>query len=528
MLPGSRRSKDGAPGSPGWTANSECVLDKIRRAALWQPTRPWSDWQAERNTLLHRFINEQLYPYSPFYRRLFDDNKIDPHSIRTTDDLRRIPFTTKHEIAPTADNPTRHLDLVLQPDAGKLRRYAPKTKLLQLALIQLFRGAHAATEAVRREYGPVQVIFTTGRTALPTQFVYAGGDMDRFFLVGRRLKDVVGLSEDGRCLNVFPFAPHLAFWQVYAVGQAGSTLILHTGGGKVMGTQGNILALTRLQPDVIMGVPGYVYHLLHEAAAQGVKLTKLAIIALGGERVAPAMRTRLADLCEQMGRSGVHVHSIYGFTEARQCWAECPPPDYATSYGFHTYPELEIFETINPDTGDPVKPGERGELVYSTLQGRGSCVLRYRTGDIAEGGILYDRCPNCARVVPRISTTLSRRTDVSEMHLTKIRGTLVDLNSFLPSMAEIREVVEWQLLVKKRNDDPLDLDELVLDIAVQPGTNVEALKDRISHKLLADTEVSPNRIEVLSLEQVQHDLGLDTQMKELRIRDLRSAAKAAK
>jgi hypothetical protein len=59
---------------------------------------------------------------------------------------------------------------------------------------------------------------------------------------------------------------------------------------------------------------------------------------------------------------------------------------------------------------------------------------------------------------------------------------------------------------------------------VQPGTAVDALKNRLSHKLLADTEVSPNHIEVLPLDQLQHNLGLDTQMKELRIRDLRKLA----
>ena len=483
--------------------------------------RPWADWQGERNARLHRFINEQLYPYSPFYRRLFDAHKIDPQKIRTLGDLRRVPFTTKVDIAPTADNPSRHLDLVLQPDIEKIRRFAPKTKLLELGLIKLTRGDAAATHAVRSEYGPSQVIFTTGRTALPTQFIYALGDMDRFFLVGRRLQDVCEISEEGRSLNVFPYAPHLAFWQVYAVGQGGGSLMLHTGGGKVLGTAGNIIALTRMQPQVLIGIPGYVYHMLRQASSEGKKLQNLEAIALGGERVPFPLRARLGEICAQMGRPGVRVHSIYGFTEARQCWAECPPPDYNTSYGFHTYPELDLFEIVNPDTGEPVGPGERGELVYSGLEGRGSCVLRYRTGDIAETGIVYDPCPGCGRIVPRVSTTLSRRSDIGELNLTKIRGTLVDLNNFLPSMAAMPEVIEWQLVIKKHNDDPNDLDELVLYIAVPPNIDQTAIKEKVARKLLVDTEVSPNQIEILPLEQLEERLGLDTQMKELRIRDLR-------
>ncbi len=504
------------------------MLEEIRDAPVWKPTKPWADWQAERDARLHRFINEQLYPYSPFYRRLFDRNKLDPKSIRTIADLRRIPFTTKVDIAPTADNPTRHLDLVLQPDAEKIRAFAPKSKLLGLALTRLLHGAKAAEQQVRNEYGPLQVIFTTGRTALPTQFVYAIGDMDRFYRVGRRLMDVFGIEGDNRCLNMFPFAPHLAFWQTFAVGMAGGTLTLHTGGGKVMGTAGNIMALNRMQPHVIMGVPGYIYHLLRQADSEGIKLSQLHTIALGGERVPIPLKARLGEICAHMGRPDVRVHSVYGFTESRQCWAECKPPDAETSYGFHTYPELDVFEIVNPESGEPVAPGERGELVYSTLEGRGSCVLRYRTGDIAETGIVYDPCPGCGRVVPRISTTLSRRTDMGELQLTKIRGTLVDLNNFLPSMAAIPEVIEWQLIVKKHNDDPNDLDELVLYIAVAPHVDHTAIKETVARKLMADTEVTPNHIEVIPLAQLEERLGLDTQMKELRIRDLRGHAKPAK
>ena len=489
------------------------------------PTRPWRDWLPERNARLRRFVNEQLYPYSPLYRRLFDANKIDPRSIRTIDDLRRIPFTTKKDIAPTADNATRHFDLVLHPDLEKLRRFAPKLKLLELAWTKLLAGAAAAERKVLLEYGPVHVIFTTGRTSQPTQFVYAPPDFDRLHLVGKRIADVVGLGPVSRALNVFPFAPHLAFWQVYAVGQANATLIVHTGGGKMMGTAGNVAAMQRMQPDTLVGVPGYIYHMLRQAQADGVRLEKLRRITVGGDRVPTPLKYRLGELCGQMGRPDVRVQSVWGFTESRQCWAECTPPDHDTSYGFHTYPDFDVFECVNPETGDQVGPGERGEIVYSTLTGRGSCVLRYRTGDIAESGIVYDPCPGCGRIVPRVSTNLSRRSDVTEFHLTKIRGTSVDLNNFLPSMASVADVIEWQLIVRKANDDPDELDEVELHIAVREGCDEIALKQFLTTKLLIDTEVAPNVIDVLPLARLAADLGLDTQMKELRIRDLRSQAK---
>jgi len=502
------------------------VLEEIRSQPPWRPTRPWQDWQAERDSLLSRFINEQLYPYSPFYRRLFDDNKIDPKRIRAVADLRHLPLTAKKDIAPTAEQPTRHLGLVLQPTAESIRKYGALTMKSKLLMHKLRFGDAAAREKLRLEYSPVHTIFTTGRTALPTQFLYSSMDFERLHLVGKRLIDTCGVEPGDRALNVFPYAPHLAFWQVFAVSQAATMLMVHTGGGKVMGTAGNIAALDRLQPDMLIGVPGYVYHLLRQANEQRVKLTKLKCIALGAERVPTALKARLADLCAQMGRSGVRVQGVYGFTEARQAWAECATNEYGTSYGYHTYPDLEVFEIIDPDSGETLGPGERGEVVYTTLTGRGSCVLRYRTGDIADHGIIYDPCPNCGRIVPRISAALSRRSDIGEFQLTKIRGTLVDLNSFIPVMAEAPDVVEWQLIVRKHNDDPDDLDEIVLNVALRDGVNGVDFKERICQQLLNNTEVAPNLVEILPLAQIEANLGLDTQLKELRIRDLRNVLKA--
>ncbi|MDQ6766430.1 MAG: AMP-binding protein, partial [Candidatus Eremiobacteraeota bacterium] len=473
--------------------NIQTVLERIRSQPVWRPTRPWKDWQAERDQQLHRFINEQLYPFSPFYRRLFDDHHINPRTIRRLSDLRHLPFTSKKDIAPTADNPTRPLDLVLRPDEESIRRYAPKAMAAKFMLERLRCGGKAVKDRLRLEYFPVHVTYTTGRSAMPTQFLYASKDFERLHIVGKRMIELCGAQMGDRALNVFPFAPHLAFWQTFAVAQATTMLIVHTGGGKVAGTAGNIAALSRLQPSMLIGVPGYVYHLLRQAREQRVELSSLKQIALGAERVPPALKARLAELCEQMGAPGVVVHGVYGFTEARHAWAECTPPDHATSYGYHTYPDFDVFEIVNPDSGEPVGPGERGEIVYTSLSGRGSCVLRYRTGDVAEGGMVYDPCPGCGRIVPRISQAISRRSDVGEFQLTKIRGTLVDLNGFIPIMAAMGDVVEWQLIVKKVNDDPEELDELVLSVALAAGVEAESLKRRLCEHLLNALEVAPNR-----------------------------------
>lgn len=501
------------------------MLEEIRSQPVWRPVRAWRDWRPQRDACLHRFINEQLYPFSPYYHRLFDAHKIDPRSIRTVADLRHLPLTAKHDICPTPEQPARHLDLVLQPTADSVRRYASWRTKAKLMAAKLRHGDAYVKEMLRLEYAPVHTTFTTGRTALPTQFLYSSLDFERLHLVAKRLIDVCGAQPGERALNVFPYAPHLAFWQTFAVSQAATMLMIHTGGGKVMGTPGNIAALDRLQPDMLIGVPGYIYHLLRQAVEHPVRLRNLKRIALGAERVPPGLKARLAELCEQMGAPGIAVQGVYGFTEARQAWAECPSSDHAISYGYHTYPDLEVFEIVDPESGETVGPGERGEIVYTTLTGHGSCVLRYRTGDIAETGITYDPCPNCGRVVPRISGALSRRSDVSEFQLTKIRGTLVDLNRFIPVMAEARDVVEWQLVVKKHNDDPNDLDEIVLHVALRDGVDPEAFKQMICERLRSATEVCPNAVEVLPLAQLTANLGLDTQLKELRIRDLRNAAR---
>jgi phenylacetate-coenzyme A ligase PaaK-like adenylate-forming protein len=86
----------------------------------------WDSWSPEeiralQNECLRRFVNQSIYALHPYYHRLFDENKIDPRSIKTVDDLKRIPFTYKEDIVPSAQDLNKPRGFVLAPvfDRGK-------------------------------------------------------------------------------------------------------------------------------------------------------------------------------------------------------------------------------------------------------------------------------------------------------------------------------------------------------------------------------------------------------------------------
>lgn len=465
------------------------------------------------NARLRAFVREQLYPFSPHYRRLFDENRIDPAKIRTVEDLHSLPFTTKKDLLPTDAAPNKFRDFVLQPDKEKIQKHWPLNKKLPL----LFAGAQAR---LQREYWPIFVTFTTGRSAAPVSFLYSDHDIGVLRESGKRLADVAQIGAKTRTVSLFPYAPHLAFWQVAFAGFEAGLFILGTGGGKVMGTSGNIRAIERVQPEGVFGIPGFTYHCLREARDSGVKFTSLKQIVLGAEKIPPGMREKMVEILAGMGSPGARVFGTYGFTEARMAWVECPSKDGSSS-GYHLYPDLCAFEVVDPETGAPRKDGEDGELVFTTISGRGSCVLRYRTGDLVKGGILWDPCPHCGRTVPRISSQLSRASNNTGLNLTKIKGTLVSLDELAAILGDFKEIEEWQFELCKEKDDPLGLDQILLHIAVAPGVDGAKVSRAVSDRMLAVVEIKPNKIEVLPLKDMLARLGMESEMKEKRFLDRR-------
>jgi phenylacetate-coenzyme A ligase PaaK-like adenylate-forming protein len=485
--------------------------------------RPRAAQRALQDELLRHFVCEYLYPFSPYYRDLFDKNGVRPEQIRTADDLRRVPLSTKKDLLPTADEPQRFKRFILQPDPASIRAAWPLAKKLPLLWTKWTRGAETVRRQIRGEFAPCFMTFTTGRSAEPVPFFYSPHDIQNLHETGRRLVDVMGLSTEYRIANVFPYAPHLAFWQVFFAGQAAGMMALSTGGGRVMGSSGDLRAITRLRADVLIGVPGYVYHLLRRAANEGMDLSSVRCVVLGAERVPSGLKTKICHLLAATGAEDVRVFGTYGFTEARMAFAECPTADNAYT-GYHLYPDLAIFEVIDPATGEPVPEGQDGELVFTPLQARASTVFRYRTGDRVRGGLRWDPCPHCGRTVPRISSDLTREASLKDLQLLKVKGTLVNLEDCAMLIGSIPEVEEWQIELRKKDDDPLEVDELVVHLAVKDESQQQAAAARLRELFHSRLEVSPNHVEFLGLESMLRKIGMETEMKEKRFVDARPKA----
>ena len=480
------------------------------------PSNPRSlrEWQLAR---LRGYLRTTVLPFSAHYGALFRREGIDPRQLRTLDDLRRIPFTTKSDFLPGVSGADPVRDFILQPDPAVLAR-RPST-----IARALFRGRKTVAAEFEREFRPLLLTSTTGRSAEPVPFVYSAHDIDNLTLGGARAYDVCGAKREMRMLNLFPFAPHLAFWFAHYGGAEFGCFVLGTGGGRTLGTDGNLRLIRKIKPDVLIGMPTFIYHLLTELVQQGFALPNLCKLVLGGEKAPAGMRRKLRALARDLGAEHIDVLRTYGFTEAKMAWAECPFDEDAGSAGYHIHPDLALIEIVDPKTGEPRSEGEPGEIVCTPLDARGSVVVRYRTGDCIDGGLFHEPCPFCGRKVPRLVGEISRNSEIRDLRLGKLKGTLVDFNQLEHVLDNAEHVSTWQLELRKLHDDPLELDELVLHVAKSDATDDAALRLSLNAHFARETELHPNRIEMHTIEELRQLQGVGTQLKEQRVVDHRPA-----
>ena len=483
----------------------------LSNTPVWDAMPPefWHDWQLHR---LRTYLKDRVLPFSMHYQRLFAEHDVRPEDIASLEDWSRVPLTSKSDLTVPRE---QQREFILTPDEAVLRRE------WGLIFNALLHGQAVAREKIETEFRPVLMTSTTGRSSDPVPFVFTKHDLANLEITGRRMMECGGSQREFRHVNAFPFAPHLAFWQAHHAGLGFGAFMVSTGGGKAMGTEGNIALIDKIQPDVLIGMPTFIYHLMRQAVEMGRHWPNIKRITLGGEKVADGLRARLLDLARELGSRDTHIISTYGFTEAKMAFPECPGKTGNGSTGFHLSPDLGIIELIDPRTGVPVEEGQAGEIVFTPLDSRGTVVLRYRTGDVAEGGLTWARCPHCGRTCPRLLGPISRVSELRELNLDKIKGTLVNFNILEHLLDDMKGVAAWQLEICKHDDDPLEVDELVLHVAPENSVNTDDLEHRLIRRFAEVTEVQPNVIYFHDLPDMRERLGIGRLIKEAKLIDKR-------
>jgi phenylacetate-coenzyme A ligase PaaK-like adenylate-forming protein len=255
-------------------------------------------------------------------------------------------------------------------------------------------------------------------------------------------------------------------------------------------------------------------------------MESVAAVAMGGEKCTSDMRRQLYQAFVSLGADPerLRIYDGYGATEFRGGFGECfmPTGDFS-SPGFHTHPDMSIIEIVDPDTGEVVPEGETGEVVYTCLDWRGSVLLRYRTADIAVGGLTTEPCPYCGATVPRISHELRRASNLKGLQLTKLKGNLVDLGTLVEYLRGIEHVEEFQIELRKQNDDPFGIDQLIVHVSISDGASQLAVREAIREETRRATEAEPNEVVIHSPQEMLDIVGAISELKQIQIVDNRPA-----
>jgi phenylacetate-CoA ligase len=346
-------------------------------------------------------LREQVahaYANSPFYRRKLDAAGVAPAEVRGLDDLSRLPFTTKDELKQ---------DQAEHPLWGTL---------LAVPLEQCLR-----------------VHMTSATTGRPLAFLDTREDWYGFYHSYARSLWAFGVRPSDMVMAAFSYGPWIGYWSGFHAAQDLGCLVYPAGG---LTTDQRIDALLTYPITVLGCTPSYALHLAEQAAKKGVDLasrTKIRITWHTGEPGAsiPATKARIE------AAFGAQAFDLPGLTEIAAWGFECD----ARAGLVHVHEDYCLAEVVD-EQDRPVAPGERGELIFTSLYRKAMPLLRYRTRDIVQ--VAERRCP-CGRTLLALEGGVLSRLD----DMKKIRGIIVYPRRVEEIVRAHRGVDEFQIVFRR-------------------------------------------------------------------------------
>ena len=428
-------------------------------------------------------VRDAVAPFSPYWRVRLRELGRSAEGIDTVAALATLPAAGERDLCPDGES-SGAARLVLQADE---KGYA----------------LHADGPAVRKALGRRLVLPGSYRALVendtrPTSFVAAGlsvefplastrSDLDLVARAGARAFDVLGLTSSDVLVSALPHAPS-AESQALALAALARRVPHLAAGEDPAGVQ---RALSLLTPTVLAVASAGAAALLGALTDAVPSLRTLLLVGAP----TPAERVAATEALVALGAAGASVLAVHAPSGARVLWAQCREgAGSAQGSGFHTYPDLDVVQTVDPETGEPpADPASGGELVLTQLGFRGSALLRWRTGDVLPTAVSVDVCPHCRRTVPRVATTLARAALVPSLRLRGNAGVGVDLRAVAGALEGLVGVDDWRLLLRRA--PRTGHDQLVVHVR-NAGGDAGALAVDVARDVLAVSGVAPTQVVV--------------------------------
>ncbi len=357
---------------------------------------------------------KHVYDNVPLYRERMDKKGVKPEDIKTLDDLKKLPFTSKQDLR---DTYPYGMFAVPMEDVTRI---------------------HASSG-------------TTGKQIVVG---YTDGDMDIWDTCVARQLVATGATKEDKV--------HVS----YGYGLFTGGLGLHGGAHKLGCTtipvsSGNTARQLTIMQDfgstILGATPSYAMYLGESAAKAGIDTKKLPLKVgiFGAEPWTEEMRQKIEESLN------IKAYDIYGLTEI------CGPGvayECSQQKGMHVNEDHFIIEIINPETGEPVPDGEKGEIVFSSITKKAFPLLRFRTKDI--GVITHEKCA-CGRTFVRMSKPLGR---VDDMLI--VRGVNLFPSQIETVLLKDNQSPNYQIIVDRSGS----LDSIEVDIEM----NEDSFSDKPS------------------------------------------------
>ena len=373
---------------------------------------------------------ERVYSLSTFYKEKFDELGITPKDITSLEDIKKLPLTTKKD----------------------LRAHYP---------FGLFTVPMSEVARIHSSSG------TTGK---PTVVGYTKSDMDVWDEVMARVFTLAGATSKDIVHNAYGYGLFTGGLGFHNGAEKIGAAIVPASAGM---TDRQLMLMRDFGASILASTPTFALHMAEVAQKAGsdyLSHYKLKAGIFGAEPTSRGLKKEVSNAW------GIDYHEVYGLSEiiGPGVAANCKESDL-----LHVFEDHFFIEIINPQTGESLPDGQRGELVITPLTKQALPLIRYRTGDITS--ITKEPC-KCGRTLLRMESIVGR---VDDMLI--ISGVNVYPSQIEHVIANTEGVtLNYQIIVDKHGHlDKLEIhievsDEIMTDSLGQ----MAALKKEIQHALL--------------------------------------------